>query len=420
MGAVDLSLTTKGIKPVRNGHPWVFRNALIGRPADARLDPSIQRILFGPDALVWEHCRPAIVRDGAGTAIGWGAFNPASRLAVRVLSRDCSVIPTSVDLSQRIRRAIDARAQLFADPDNTAFRLVFGEADEIPGLAVDLFGNVAVAQFSGAFAWDNRDIISASLIQVVSAYGIDATFMTILDNAMLAKEGLRDVESGQDNRGKSSITVVENGLKWFVEPTSGQKTGHYCDQRENRRIVATEAVGRRVLDLCSYHGGFALTALAHGAREAVCVDSSATALERLKQNASLQGSVADVTAVRGDAFAVARRGSIEHNGLTDFDLIVLDPPKLVSQRRELDAGLRAYKDLNLSVMRHARPGAKLATFSCSGAVGRGDFQRVLAWAAKDAGRRVVIERTLSQSCDHPIPLSFPDAEYLTGFLLRVE
>lgn len=424
---VDLRLSAKGIKPIRNGHPWIFRNALHGSVSPARLEGAVERTLFGPDALLWEHTVPAVVRDPSGVAIGWGVFNPASRLAVRMLTRSPDQIPIRSDLQRRITRAVEARAALFSSEDHTAFRLLFGEADAVPGLAADRYGDVVVAQLSGAFAWDNREVIGEMLLSATRTHGVGASFRVAVDATTLGKDGIKAKATAASSSAfrvtsevGGSITVRENGLEWLVDPSGGQKTGHYCDQRENRAAVADAAVGARILDCFAYHGGFGLTALSRGAERVVCLDSSAPALTRLVENAAVQGTDDRVETVRGDAFELLRSGSVGAHAIETFDLIVLDPPKLVAQRRDLENGLRAYKDLNLAVFRAARSGARIATFSCSGAVSREEFRRALAWAAADARRTVVIEREFGQGPDHPVPLHFPEAEYLKGFLLRIE
>jgi 23S rRNA (cytosine1962-C5)-methyltransferase len=365
-----------------------------------------------------------IVRDPAGIALGWGIYNGASRLAVRVVTDRCETLPTAVWLRDRVASAIDARSHLLTDPRHTTFRLFFGEADGIPGVVIDLFGTDVVIQVSGAFAYDNIDAISRACADALAPYGPAPSLYRAHDDATLAKEGVDRGEYEPDATAMVRETIVrENALEWIVLIGAGQKTGHFCDQRENRSRVARRAIGARVLDCFSYHGGFALTALAHGARDAVCVDSSADAVACIREIARLHVVAELVTTVRGDVFECMRSGTVAGRRVDSFDLVVLDPPKLVGQRRDLDAGLRAYKDLNVSTMRGMRSGARLATFSCSGAVSREEFRRVLAWAASDLrpdGRRVVIEESYSQPSDHPVPLSFPEAEYLKGFLLRIE
>jgi 23S rRNA (cytosine1962-C5)-methyltransferase len=434
---LQVSLSPKGIRPVRNGHPWIYNNAIVGRPEESGQGKTWSARFTGPRALAWNHTRPILVCDPSGVPIGWGTYNRSSRLAVRMLTRDVDNPWTVDELDTVVRAAVRRRDHLWSDNRTTAFRLVFGEADGIPGLVVDRYDDVLAVEYSSAFAWDNRDTIEGALR--VAAEGTPeitgeqepdrpGTIRIVRgwDERLAEREGISLPPGPRaDESSGASLVVRENGLPWRVHPGAGQKTGLFCDQRENRRLVAELARGKRVLDAFSYHGGFGLTALAAGAREVCCVDSSASALAMVVANAEEQGiEGSTVRTVQGDFFEMARRpagdpGGVP-SGLAHWELIVLDPPKLVPGRRHLDAGLRAYKDLNLSVMRGMAAGALLVTFSCSGAVSREDFQRVLAWAASDAGRTARIVATLGQPADHPVPLSFPEAEYLKGFVVMVE
>jgi len=430
---LELRVSHKGIKPVRNGHPWIFNNTLAGAPKAGRVSPSMERALFGAEELVWEHTDPVVVCDQSGEPIGWGSYNPRSRLAVRMLSRTPQIPLLRGFIDDAVHRAVAAREPLFSDPGQEAFRLLFGEADGIPGVVADLYGAVVSVQYSGAFAWDNRELIESALRREVASRGAAAhrqparqaegvEIARRFDSAMLRREGMPEFAGDEDSR---TVTVLENGLPWLVYPWSGQKTGLYCDQRENRAVVAgivgslSTSGGARVLDGFCYHGGFGLQAHAAGAAFTCFMDSSRDALEIVRENAALQGVPEDrYECIRADLFDALRNDTVP-GGIGSYDLIVLDPPKLVPSRRAFDDGLRAYKDLNLSVLRHMKPGARLVTFSCSGAVNAGDLRRTVAWAASDLGRSVVIEGILSHPLDHPIPLAFPEAEYLKGFVLRV-
>ncbi|MFW5643395.1 MAG: class I SAM-dependent rRNA methyltransferase [Alkalispirochaeta sp.] len=423
---LELRVSHKGIKPVRNGHPWIFNNTLAGAPKPGRVSSSMERAFFGPEELVWDHTDPVVVCDQSGEPIGWGSYNPRSRLAVRMLTRTPQSPLLRSVLDDAVRRAVAARHPLLRDPQQEAFRLIFGEADGLPGVVADLYGEVVSVQYSGAFAWDNRELIESVLRREVAARRVGDTPERVeiarrFDTTMLRREGLPEVAGDEDAR---AVTVLENGLPWRVYPWSGQKTGLYCDQRENRAVVAgivanlSASGGVRVLDGFCYHGGFGLQSLAAGAQYACFLDSSAEALEIVRENAALQKVPAErYECVRGDLFEALRRDTVP-GGIASYDVIVLDPPKLVPSRRAFDDGLRAYKDLNLSVLRYMKPGARLVTFSCSGAVGAADLRRTIAWAASDLGRTVVIEGILSHPPDHPIPLAFPEAEYLKGLVLR--
>lgn len=422
---LEIRLSPKGIKPVRNGHPWVFRNALAGRPVPASVPEDVVRTVTG-NGLRWETTGPAIVCDPTGTPIGWGIYNEASRLALRMITRNSSSAIHRGTFTSLIRDSISRRDDPRRDPDTDVFRLLFGEADGFPGLAVDRLGDALVMEISGAFAWENRGWIVQDFLRLTGAQRI----LIEPDREMLDRDGVPGPLSSEEHRGEGeaaaepaagkALIVRENGLSWYAEPGGGQKTGFYCDQQVNRRRLGELSRGLSVLDGFCYQGGFGLTALSRGAARVTCADSSADALAIVERNRALQGADADrLEIVRGDLFSMLRNNAVGAGSLERYDLVILDPPKLVPARHHRDAGLRAYKDLNMAAMRKMRQGARLATFSCSGAVSRDDFRTALAWAAADAGRVVRIEELFSQGPDHPVPLHFPEAEYLKGFLLRI-
>lgn len=422
---LEIRLSPKGIKPVRNGHPWVFRNALAGTPRPASVSAHVVRTVLG-NGIVWGSVQPAIVCDAAGSPLGWGIYNEASRLALRMITRNPAMVIHKGLFVERIRDSCSRRGHLRDCGDTTAYRLVFGEADGFPGLVADRLGETIVVEVSGAFAWQNRFWIAEELRRHGGTSGV----RIIPDREMLSREGVsleaepepEPTPEPHPAEGATPAEVLrENGLPWCFDGSGGQKTGFYCDQRENRRLVARLAGGCSVLDAFCYHGGFGLMALHHGAHHVTFADSSRAALALVEQNCSLQEvSPGSMETIRGDLLAMIRNNSVGTGGLDRFDLVVLGPPKLVPARHHRDAGFRAYKDLNLAAMRFMKGGSRLVTFSCSGAVSRDEFRTVLAWAAADSGRVVRIEGVLSQGEDHPVPLHFPDAEYLKGFILRIE
>ena len=217
---LELRVSHKGIKPVRNGHPWIFKNTLAGAPRPARTSASIERMVFGPAALSWEHSCPALISGPAGEPIGWGVYNPRARLAVRVVSRTPERPFTAEVLREILVRAVDARAPLFADPQQEAFRLVFGEADGAPGVAVDLYGSVLSVQYSSAFAWDNATVIEETLRSCLAARRVEATVVRSVDRAMFKREG---------------IEVPENGIGPTVDDTEEAEGARY------RRNLTTQS-----------------------------------------------------------------------------------------------------------------------------------------------------------------------------------
>jgi len=214
-------------------------------------------------------------------------------------------------------------------------------------------------------------------------------------------------------RGEAGVVRCrENGVELEVDPLHGQKTGYFVDQRENRRRVRELARGARVLDVYTYAGGFALAALKGGAQSAVCVDSSAKALERARRHAELNGVALD--AVENDAFRY-----LETATPRSFDLVILDPPKFARAKKDLDAAMKGYQRLNALGLNACADGALLVTCSCSQLVGEELFERALAGAARDAGRRVQVLESRSQAPDHPVPPAFPEGRYLKALFCRV-
>jgi 23S rRNA (cytosine1962-C5)-methyltransferase len=195
---LELRVSHKGIKPVRNGHPWIFKNALAGPPRAARVSPSLERSFFGPDGLVWKRTAPVILSDQSGESLGWGTYNPHSRLAVRVLSRTSATPYLAGDVRHAVTEALRQRSFLFADPGQEAFRLLFGEADGIPGVVADLFGDNLSVQYSGAFAWDNSEIIEGALLSALEHYGITAEVVPSVDAAMFEREGIPDAATDRE------------------------------------------------------------------------------------------------------------------------------------------------------------------------------------------------------------------------------
>ncbi|MEW5700683.1 MAG: class I SAM-dependent rRNA methyltransferase [Candidatus Zixiibacteriota bacterium] len=383
-------------KAARHRHPWVFSGAI------ARIDGDVRP---GSGEIV-----RVMTADGAFLAHGY--YNPRSQIAIRLLEWNEAV---SVDESWwrgRLRDAIAARRDLFADPQTNAFRLVHAEADGLPALIVDKYGDCLVIQSQAA----GIDAVKAVLVDELNAQLHPGGIIERSEGSARELEGLAEARGVVSGSVPPTVEIVENGHRFVVDLNEGQKTGFYLDQRANRALVATHARDREVLDCFAYTGGFTVYALASGARAVTCVDSSAPALALLAQNVALNDIAVDrVSTIEGNAFEVLRK--FRDQGRS-FDMVILDPPKLAANRSQLEKALRAYKDLNLLAMKLLRPGGILATFSCSGAVSVAAFQEMIAWAATDAARSVQILRRLSQAADHPILVSFPESEYLKGLLCR--
>jgi len=375
-----------------NRHPWIFSGAV------ARLEGS------PTSGEVVE------VRSAEGTFVGYGQYNPTSKIRIRLLEWSEGTEVDELWYRRRIEEAWALREPLTAETD--ALRVFFSESDGIPGLVVDKFGPWLVAQFLTGGAEREKALIATLLARTVP--GVRGIWEKS-DGDGRRMEGLAEVSGllwGEAPEGE--IEITENGNRYLVDPTS-QKTGFYTDQRDNRRLVAPWMAGRRVLDAFTFTGGFAVAALAAGAASVTLLDSSADALAQARKNLALGGWEPEEV-LEGDAFQLLR--DLKKRGET-YGPIVLDPPKLATSRDHLEKAMRGYKDLNLQALKLVESGGYLASFSCSGLVDFRAFREMIAFAAKDSGRRVDIVRQLHQAPCHPIRTSMPEAEYLKGVLLRV-
>ena len=384
-------------KAVKQLHPWVFSGAVEsvkGKPENGEI---------------------ITVTDNQGEFLAYGFYNDQSRVAVRLLEWDQQAEINEDWWRMRIRKAIQAREELMMNENTNTYRLIFSEADFLPGLIVDRFSDYLSVQILTSGMERNKAVILDELQQLLDPVGI----FDRSDASARSHEGM-DASSGGILSGVEPpeyVTVKENGVLYDVNISSGQKSGFYCDQRDNRKIVADHAKGKKVLDCFSYSGGFSLNALKQNAAEVTSVDSSAPALETLKRNIEIN-KFQDAThrLIQSDVNKQLR--AFREVG-EKFDVIILDPPKYAPSRSALNKASRAYKDLNRQAMLLLEEGGLLATFSCSGAIDIASFKQILAWAALDAGKEVQFIYQFSQPEDHPVRSSFPEGEYLKGLLCRV-
>lgn len=380
-------------RSLRRRHPWIFS----GGVAEVRGDPA-------PGDTV-------LVRSAGGDVLGRASYSPASQLRARMWTFDADTEVTGELIDSRIRAAVTRRGRVGADTD--AVRLVFSEADAVPGLVADRYGPTVVCQLTTAGAEHWRDVMVDALLALP---GVESVYERS-DIDARAREGLPE-RSGlvRGTEPPDVASMTELGVRYQVDIRTGHKTGFYLDQRDSRAIAARLAPGRDVLNVFSYTGAFGVTAMAAGAASLTSIDSSGPALAMARRNAELNG-VAPGELLEADAFTALR-------GLRDrarsYGLIVLDPPKLAATEAHVDKASRAYKDLNLLAAKLLAPGGVLLTFSCSGAMTAELFQKVVAGAVLDSGRTLRIVGRLGQPADHPVPTSFPEAEYLKGLVLEAE
>jgi len=298
------------------------------------------------------------------------------------------------------------------DARHTACRLVHGESDGLPGFIVDRYAGTAVVQClaAGAEAW--REELFAAVSEATGC----AAIYERSEADVRALEGLEPRAGPVAGEVPEPLRFVEDGLSYRVDVGRGQKTGFFLDQRDNRARIRALARDRAVLDCFCYTGGFTVAALAGGARSVHAIDSSGEALALARANAADNGFAAARVAWRdADVFAELR---VLRDARAEFDLIVLDPPKLAPTAQHAPKAARAYKDANLLALKLLRPGGLLATFSCSGGVSAELFQKIVAGAALDARTDSAIIRRFGASADHPVALAFPEGEYLKGLLIR--
>lgn len=395
---IEIRLKPDRERPVLHGHPWIFSGAV---EAWSGADK-------GPG--------PAEVYSHRGDWIARGLAHPRSTLAVRILTRSREE-PIGEDLiADRLDRALDLRERLFGpvglDGDTNAYRLIFSESDGLSGLIIDRYADTLAVQI-GAAAW--TPWLPFIREHLAARTGI-RRFYASADPDAVDREGLdpRAIESA-GLHAPAVARIRESGFEYDVDLVSGQKTGFYLDQRESRRRVAPFARDADVLSVYCYTGAFEIHAAAAGARSILGIDASRVAIDRAQAHHALNRLNVPASYREGDAPTLLRRLRDEARS---FDLVILDPPRFVASERQIEKGLRAYKDINLLALKLLRPGGILATFSCSGWVKLDNLRLALAWAATDAGREVQILETLAQPPDHPALLSFPESIYLHGLIAR--
>jgi 23S rRNA (cytosine1962-C5)-methyltransferase len=384
-------------KAVKQLHPWVFSGA-------------IEQVKGKP-----ENGDIIMLTDYNSDFLAYGFYNGQSRVAIRLLEWNREAEINESWWRKRIQKAVEARQDLIKNEDTNTCRLIFSEADFLPGLIADRFADFLSVQILTSGIERIKHILLDELQKLLKPKGI----FDRSDASSRAHEGLEASSGGVLSGAEPPefVAVKENGILYHVNIADGQKSGFYCDQRDNRRLVAEHAKGKRVLDCFSYSGGFTLNALKQGASEVVSVDSSALALETLKRNIEINAfNKISHHSIQSDVNKQLRqfRESDEK-----FDIIVLDPPKYAPSRSALNKASRAYKDLNRLAMLLLENGGLLATYSCSGAVDMSLFKQIIAWAALDAGKEVQFIHQFCQPADHPVRSSFPEGEYLKGLLCRV-
>ncbi len=389
-----VTLRAGRVQPVWAGHPWVFAQA-------------VQRVDGAPaPGDVVE------VVDPKGKHLGRGFWSPGSAIPVRLVTRRTDEPLDDALLAHRIDAAAAHRREIDLPGDGTdGFRLVHAEGDGLPGLIVDVYGDVAVVQLLTIGMKRREDTIFAAVARAANA----RTVMEVPGGRAQQTEGIEVEPRVVRGPEIQALRFRERGLQYEIPITLAQKTGFYFDQRDNHALVERLARGKRVLDLYSYVGAFSLAAARGGAREALAFDSSAAVIAQGAAIASANGLGDRVRFAHGDVRNVLGKLIQERER---FDLVVVDPPKLAPTVRHLTRAQAAYRRLNARALEVLERGGILVSCSCSGALRPDDLLRTLTLAARDAARELTLLHMGQQGMDHPVPAAFPEGRYLKCAVLR--
>lgn len=376
---------------VQRFHPWVFSGAI------DLIDDQIKDGDF------------VQVVDTKHNFLAYGVYQERGSISVRLMSFDQKVIPDSNYIQQRLFIAFTLRQQmgLIADNNNIC-RLVHGEGDGLPGLIVDFYNHHFVIQAHSTYAYKQLAVISEA---IHTHFG-----KTVKSIYSKSEETMHSAEATDEFLfgDAENCVAVENGIKYNVDWVTGQKTGFFIDQRENRSLLRSMSEGKRVLNTFSYSGGFSLSASFGGAKEVVSLDSSQKALDLAEQNYALNAGLGKHKCIHADALDYVK--SSEANG---YDIVVLDPPAFAKHQKARHNAIQAYKRLNVNALKGIKHNGYLMTFSCSQVIDKYLFQNTITAAAIEAKRNVKIVTQMHQPACHPINVFHPEGEYLKGLLLHV-
>jgi 23S rRNA (cytosine1962-C5)-methyltransferase len=386
---LTIQLKPREDRRLRAGHLWVYSNEIAAEEGFRKLNPG-------------SLCR---VADSRGKPLGVGYVNPHSLLAVRLLTGKGDAQIDTDWLVRRLESALRLRASLYPGP---YYRLVHGEADGLPGLIVDRFGDQLVVQINTAGMEALKPQIIDALRRALAPRGI------VLRNDTPARE-LEGLPSYVEEVGSvvDAVEILEGASRFSVALRGGQKTGWFFDQRDNRERLARYVRGKRVLDVFSYVGAWALRALEFGAATATCVDRSESALEAAAQNAALNGHALDLR--RGEALEVLKQLRAEG---ASFDVVIVDPPALIKRKKDIESGQEHYAALNRAALHLLAPEGTLVSCSCSHHLETEQLQRLLLREARGAGRRLQLLEQGGAGPDHPVHPAIPETRYLKAFYAR--
>ena len=399
-----IKITPKGERAARHGHPWVFSDEITdvdGKYTNGDL---------------------VDVYSSKDKYLGTGFINDNSKIRVRIISTNANDKFDEAFWQRRVQYALDYRRQVM-DKDFNCCRLIFGEADNFPGLTVDRFEDVLVAQVLSLGIELRKDVIFTKIIEIMRSYGEEINCLYERNDVKIRKlEGMEEYKGFYKNplldeaKEHTTLVITENGIKYNVDVENGQKTGFFLDQKYNRRAVAHLAKGRKVLDCFTHTGAFALNAARGGAQSVTAVDISQEAVDMTTKNIEMNG-LTNVTAIKADVFNLLTKLIEEKN--KDYDFIILDPPAFTKSHATVTNAYRGYKDINLRAMKLLPRGGYLATCSCSHFMKEDLFLKMLNEAASDAKVTLRQIEARQQSPDHPIVFGIPETYYLKFYLFQI-
>lgn len=398
-----LTVTPKAERVLRSGHPWVYGEEVTAVAGELQ-----------PGGLV-------DVCTAKGRWLGAGFVNLQSKIRVRLISRNANDRFDEAFFRRRVQYALRYRQTVMAE-DFAACRLIFGEADQFPGLTVDRFGEVLVTEVLSLGIELRKELIYRLLLETLAEMGIRIRVIYERSDAPVrAKEGLEPFVGyvrlpGLETETDGHVTIRENGILYDVDYIAGQKTGFFLDQKYNRQAAARLAPGRTVLDCFTHTGAFALNAAAAGARQVTAVDISEDALKSAQRNAALNGLEQRVSFVKANVFTLLSEAA---SGAAPWDYIILDPPAFTKSSATADSAYRGYREINRRAMQLLPRGGYLATCSCSHFMPAQRFEQMLREAATDANVSLRQIEARQQAPDHPILWGVPETDYLKFYLFQV-
>ena len=399
-----LTITQKGEKMLRGGHPWVYFDEITAVNGD------------------YENGDIVDVYSQKDRYLGSGFINDNSKIRVRIISRNANDKFDEAFFERRVKYAIDYRKTVMGD-DFNACRLIFGEADMCPGLTLDRFENILVSQVLSLGTEKRKDIIYKAAVNVLREMGekIDAIYERN-DVAIRKLEGMEEYTGFYKAEGLSddldgNVIITENGIKYNVDYINGQKTGFFLDQKYNRLAAAKIAKGKKVLDCFTHTGSFGLNAAKGGAKYVCSVDISQDAINMAEKNAKMNGLDNIVEYKCANVFELLTE--MAEKGKSDFDFIILDPPAFTKSRSTVKNAARGYKEINMKAMKLLPRGGYLATCSCSHFMTDELFRKMLHSAAEDAAVQLRQIEVRQQGPDHPILWNVPETDYLKFYIFQI-